>query len=292
MAQNGEPFDVQAEKTNETVLDSRSTGSGDLKAPQLYTIVYSTEIQNSLEPGFLVLDNLANERPDWREYWPIRSFLLTNSLDDSSYYGFFSPKFSAKTGLSYADVCSFVENSGVDVCIFSPQPDMGSFFINVFEQNDVFDRGFSSLAQKVFDTLGIDLRVNDVIMDSRHVIFSNFIVAKKAFWDRWLVVCESLFALCESHNDELAQQLNAGTTYQGIPRKVFMIERIASVVLRTGNWRVKSYDTFQCAWSSLGTNQYKHEAVISDALKLAHNELGHPEYLSAFAELRNLVFGK
>jgi hypothetical protein len=27
-----------------------------------------------MEPGYRMLDNLANERPDWYEYWPIRRF--------------------------------------------------------------------------------------------------------------------------------------------------------------------------------------------------------------------------
>jgi hypothetical protein len=27
-----------------------------------------------LDPGFGVLDNSSNERPDWFEYWPIRKY--------------------------------------------------------------------------------------------------------------------------------------------------------------------------------------------------------------------------
>ena len=41
-----------------------------------------------------VLDNLRNERPDWREYWPIRRFLLEGTPDPDAFYGFFSPRFS------------------------------------------------------------------------------------------------------------------------------------------------------------------------------------------------------
>ena len=37
-----------------------------------YQIYYSEQTRDALDPGFLPLDNLANPRPDWREYWPIR----------------------------------------------------------------------------------------------------------------------------------------------------------------------------------------------------------------------------
>ena len=77
--------------------------------PKLYQIYYSEQSRAQLDPGFLPLDNSANERPDWREYWPIRRFLLDNPLDPQTYYGFFSPKFREKTGLDAAAVQRFIE---------------------------------------------------------------------------------------------------------------------------------------------------------------------------------------
>jgi predicted O-linked N-acetylglucosamine transferase (SPINDLY family) len=260
---------------------------------KLYTIVYSAESLANLEKGFLVLDNSQNERPDWREYWPIRKYLLHEPLQTDNYYGFFSPKFSAKTGLSHAGVMSYINNSGgdVDVFTFSPQPDMGAFFLNVFEQNDVFDPGFKALSQDFFNAIGVNVNLDKLIMDSRHIVFSNFIVAKKEFWHEWLDICEKFFAVCESNTTDLAKKLTGETTYSGnVARKVFLIERIASFLLKTGNWKVRPYNTFKCAWSALGTNRFKDEAVISDALKLAYNELGHPEYLAGFSEVRKKVF--
>ena len=102
----------------------------------LYQIPYSAPTLAQVEPGYRVLDNLANERPDWFEYWPIRRFLLAHALDDDAFYGFFSPKFGRKTLLSHDDVSRFVRASAAqaDVVLFSPQPDMGAFFLNVFEQ--------------------------------------------------------------------------------------------------------------------------------------------------------------
>src|SRR4051794_32619695 len=104
----------------------------------LHQIAYSPQTLAAVEPGYLVLDNLDNSRPDWYEYWPIRRFLLTQPLDDNAYYGFFSPKFGVKSNLSHAQVTEFVRAhaASTDVFLFSPQPDMGAFFLNVFEQGE------------------------------------------------------------------------------------------------------------------------------------------------------------
>jgi len=51
----------------------------------IYQIFYSAESKGICDPGFQLLDNLSNERPDWREYWPIRNFLKAHELDESSY---------------------------------------------------------------------------------------------------------------------------------------------------------------------------------------------------------------
>jgi hypothetical protein len=74
---------------------------------KVYQIYYSDETRKSNDSGFLQLDNLGNDRPDWREYWPIRKYLLENTLDENTFYGFLSPKFKDKTGLSSDQVYEF-----------------------------------------------------------------------------------------------------------------------------------------------------------------------------------------
>jgi hypothetical protein len=257
---------------------------------RLHTIVYSPESRAMVEEGFIPLDTMQNERSDWREYWPMRNFLLNESLDDDSYYGFFSPKFRSKTGLTHADLRTFMGERTADVYTFSPQPDMGAFFLNVFEQNDLFDVGFKQLSQELFNFIGMQVNLDALIMDSRHVVFSNFIVARKRFWQEWLTLGEKIFAISEAGDTDFARRLNEPTSYQGVQRKVFLMERIASLLLKVGNWQIRPYDTFKCAWSGLGTNRFKDEAVVSDALKLAFNVQGHPEYLKEFSEMREKIF--
>lgn len=260
---------------------------------RLYSIVYSAETEAQRDPDTLMLDNRENARPDWREYSPIRDYLLANKLKQNMYYGFFSPKFPWKTGLSGAGITEFITShrSDIDVFTFSPQADLGAFFLNVFEQGETFDAGFMEASELAASALGFQTDLRSLVMDSRHVVFSNFIVAKKAFWKRWLELCERIFDVCERGEGPLARGLSQGTNYPGgVARKVFLIERIASLMLKIEPWKVQPYDTFKCAWSSLPTASFRHEAILSDALKLAHNELGGEHYLNAFGQLRQQVF--
>src|ERR1017187_214306 len=89
----------------------------------IYQILNYYTSRQDLDPGFDVLDNSANERPDCFEYWPIRKFLLNEPLNEDAFYGFLSPKFRHKTNLSGALVRDFIERSAgtTDVFLFSPR---------------------------------------------------------------------------------------------------------------------------------------------------------------------------
>ena len=105
--------------------------------PKLYQIYYSEQSRTQLDPGFIPLDNAANDRPDWREYWPIRRFLREHSdLDPQAYYGFLSPKFREKTGLDAAAVRGFIDqqDGAADVIAFSPYFDQIAFPLSIMEQ--------------------------------------------------------------------------------------------------------------------------------------------------------------
>ena len=71
-----------------------------MKSIFIHQIFYNAYTEKSLDQGFIPLDNSDNVRPDWREYWPIRKYLINNELNENDLYGFFSPKFKEKTGLS------------------------------------------------------------------------------------------------------------------------------------------------------------------------------------------------
>src|SRR5262249_23874509 len=107
----------------------------------IFQIYYSDQTRNILDPGFLPLDNRSNERPDWREYWPIRRFLSSAELREGDFYGFFSPRFKEKTGLSSDDVRRYID-ADYDVISFSHFFDQSCAFANPFEQGEAHHAGF------------------------------------------------------------------------------------------------------------------------------------------------------
>lgn len=257
----------------------------------LYQIPYSAQTLAQLEPGYRVLDNLGNERPDWFEYWPIRRFLLNEVLDDAAFYGFFSPKFGRKTSLTHAQVTAFVQAAAqqADVVLFSPQPDMGAFFLNVFEQAETFDPGLIDCFARFLAAVGRPVPpLRGMVMDSRQIVFSNYFVARPAFWREWLALNEQLFALCEGEATPLQQALTRPTTYPGdAQRKVFLMERTASLLLALQpQWRSRAANPFGFGWSMSRFRQHPHEAIVSDALKMAFRDQGYPEYMRAYASIR------
>ena len=256
----------------------------------LFQIAYSPETLAAIEPGYAELDNRANERPDWFEYWPISRHLAANTLDEDAFYGFFSPKFGRKTMRSHADVVQFVQAAAprADVVLFSPQPDMAAFFLNVFEQAETFDPGLAAAFEAFLEHIGRPVKLGPLVMDSRQIVFSNYFVARPAFWRAWSAMADAFFAVCEGPASPLQQALTQPTTYPGAAqRKVFLSERIASLLLTIEpRWRSVAADPFNMGWSMSRFREYPQEAVISDALKIAFRDQGFPEYLQAFRKVR------
>jgi len=271
----------------------------------LHLIAYSEATRAAIaaetaaRPGWLMLDNLANPRSDWYEYWPIRQHLLQaergGTLDEAAFYGFFSPKFTAKTGLDHAAVSRFVAAHAdqADVLLFSPQPDMGAFFLNVFEQGETFDAGLIEAYGRFLERIGRPVPLRQLVMDARQIVFSNYFVARPAFWREWLGLNEPMFEICESSPEDgpqlaLKQALTWPTNYGGgAQRKVFLMERAASLLLATQpQWRSVPHDPFGFGWSTARFREFPQEAFISDALKRAWRDTRWPEYMQAFAGVR------
>lgn len=262
-----------------------------LATTHIHQIYYSSETRAQLDPGFIPLDNLANVRPDWREYWPIRQHLLAHPPEGDNFIGFFSPKFREKTGLSAVDLAKIVNDHGgdTDVILLSPYFDQIAVYWNIFEHGMNHHPG-------IFDTfkLAANLLVPGVVLetlttDSRNTVFSNFFVAKPAFWREWIAKNEILFAIAEENATDLGRRLNTLVKYgeQEIPAKVFMMERVATLLLATNPaWRVQVRDPLQVPLDPLFQHS-RLELVCMDALKMAHTLRGVAEYREAYRFIRH-----
>lgn len=273
------------------------TAKVDLKAQpklRLHQICYSNETAQNIPAQFLALENLNNNRPDWREYWPIRQYLLNHSLEDDVFYGFLSPRFTYKTGLDFEKIRNFVHQHGRenDVLIFSPFWDLNSFFLNPFLQGEFFHPGLLESMQKFSDHAGLQLNLNTVVMHTDNTAFCNYFIAKKKFWLHWLELGEKLFQVVESGEGEVAKSLQQNTLYskEYLPHKIFVQERLVNLVLAQPGFKSKAFNVFDMPGSVTPLNQFMPQAIIANALKLAHVQLGAQEYLDAFRQMHEQVW--
>jgi hypothetical protein len=262
-----------------------------MHAVHTYQILNHYTSRQDLDPGFEVLDNSNNERPDWYEYWPIRKFLLNESLDEEAFYGFLSPKFKLKTNLSAAEVVDVIRNSdaATDVVLFSPSIHNSAFYLNVFEHGNAEHPGLMRVAQDFFARINHPQPLASLVSDSRNTVHSNYFIAKPRFWRAWLKITEQLFAIAETADDPLGIQLCAATTYRGrreVQLKIFVMERVATWILATDkSFTVRARDPFVAR-----SRIYKLPvAIICDALKIAYTTQGRRQYLDVFLMLRRFA---
>ena len=261
-----------------------------MPALHIFQILNHYTSREELDPGFAVLDNSANERPDWYEYWPIRRFLLNEALDEDAFYGFLSPKFELKTSLNFALVRDFIlgSDSATEVVLLSPSIHNSAYYLNVFEHGDAEHPGLKQVAQRLFERLGVPSDLDSLVSDSRNTVHSNYFIAKPRFWRAWLAITEQMFAIAESPSDALGGALRTPTRYRGgthVQMKIFIMERIATWLLTCDrSFAVRVRDPF-VARSRL----YKLPvAIMCDALKIAFATQGRAQYKDVFLFVRGL----
>src|SRR5882757_1259780 len=262
-----------------------------MHAVHTYQILNHYTSREELDPGFGVLDNSGNERPDWYEYWPIRKFLLNEKLDEGAFYGFLSPKFKLKTNLRAAQVRDFNQASGpaTEVALFSPSIHNSAFFLNVFEHGNAEHPGLLKAAKDFFARINHPQPLEDLVSDSRNTVHSNYFIAKPRFWRAWLAITEQLFAIAEIPQDPLGIQLRTPTQYRGsrnVQMKIFLMERVATWILVTDRgFAARARDPFVAR-----SRIYKLPlAIICDALKIAYSTQGRRQYKDVFLMLRRFA---
>jgi hypothetical protein len=257
----------------------------------LFQIYYSAATRQMLEPQYTPLDNSSNERPDWREYWPIRRYFREHPPQDDEFYGFLSPAFRGKTRLAPRTVLDFVAAhcDGADVLLFSPFFDQIAFFLNSWEQGALAHPGAQGLFEDSLAMAAPEFRLFETVGCSRNTVYCNYFIARGRFWGQWLERCERLFACAERNDTGLGRALNGPLDYksQAAPAKVFVQERIASALLAIQpQWRIQAFDPMRLPCSTSPISVLGAELAALDALKLAYLAEGRNQYLEAFFHLR------
>jgi hypothetical protein len=211
----------------------------------LHQIFYDERSRASLDPAFTPLDNSSNVRPDWYEFLPIRNYLKSSVLQHDAWYGFLSPRFVSKTGFQASTVFQALQGAGADceVALFSSGWDQLSYFLNPFEQGEVWHPGLLQLSQTFFDSIGMRLDLRSLVTYSKTSVFSNYVIAKPVFWNAWLRLADPFFDFVESCAAPGANRTTSyGLAWNQTPMKTFIQERFAAVVLSQGRFRVLSPD--------------------------------------------------
>jgi hypothetical protein len=255
-----------------------------MPAAHIYQILNHYTRREDLDPGFGVLDNSSNERPDWYEYWPMRRFLLEEPLDEETYYGFLSPKFRLKTNLTAAAVEEIIGRGGgvPDIFLFSPSIHNSAYFWNVFEHGESEHPGLAAVAARLIERIDPRASIRDLVSDSRNTVHSNYFIAKPRFWRAWLAVNERLYEIAESTGDPLGAELRAATAYRGgrnVQMKIFVMERMATWLLtRDDAFKAHARDPFAAR-----ARIYKLPvALVCDALKIAYATQRRGQYRDVF----------
>lgn len=246
---------------------------------RLFQIYYDEATRSAVDPDFEPLDNVSSERPDWYEYWPIRRYLRAHALDAASRAGFFSPLFFEKTHLRGHQVKEFVAKAGnADVITFSPMPCHGAMFYNVFEQGNACHPGFIDVATRFAAVALPGVRLEELVNDSRNTVYSNFFVAKASFWAAWTALCDQVFEHSENPSSPLYEPLNRTLSYaktdgtrKPAQMKIFVVERMASLLLVARSFTVVNYPPFAMPLS-VGFGGQLQEVMALDALKIAYTQ--------------------
>ena len=267
---------------------------------RIYQIYYNDKTQQSIPRGFIPLDNKKNERPDWREFWPIRNYLINNTLEDHIYYGFFSPRFSEKTGLDPTKVDQFIQQCNADnqLIHFSPYWDMNSFFLNSFVQGEFFHPGLLGVYKTICQKLNLNINPEKIVAHAGDTVFCNYFIAKKSFWTKWLELAEEIFLAGETPGHDLYFSLNqdrnrdAYYSQESYPLKIFVQERLVNLVLAISKNPSINYNIFDLGATKTTLASYMTEAIYGNALKAQYVNTREKIYLDSYIALNQRVWEK
>lgn len=269
-----------------------------MRKAKIYQIFYDDATRKKVMPGFIALDNTANERPDWFEFWVILHYLRTNKLDEDTLYGFISPKFLEKTGISSISVLSTIAEApeDIDVFLFSAAWEQICYFLNPWEQAEAWHPGLTDISQTLIKQCGLDVDLRTMVTDSTCTVLSNYVIASARFWRAWQWFAERFFLLAEHGNSE-TDAYRSGTPYGSMsnpyPIKTFIQERFSSLVLAIGEFNVYAAD--RSSSGQIHTRLFQDDQrtrrmlQTCDILKLRYRETGDQDYLNMYWKVRQNI---
>lgn len=258
----------------------------------IHQIFYDDTSKSLLAPEFKPLDNTKGPS-DWFEFYPIMEFLKKTTLQENAWYGFLSPKFQQKTGLSASEVINIISrySTYANVAIFSPAWDQLAYFKNQFEQGEFAHPGLLEISQKFINETPLKIDLTKLVTYSSTAVFSNFIIAKPKYWTQWLQIAQQFYKYCL--DNQIGKTTYLDSKNKMGPMKVFIQERLSSLILAQGNFKTLAFDFGQSApiFDQLFDNNPKTRKMLQtcDLLKEKYVTTQDESYLNMYLKIRNEI---
>ena len=255
----------------------------------IHQIYYDQNSRNQVDVNFIPLDN-RDGPADWFEFYPIVNFLKNTDLIEDGWYGFLSPKFSLKTGITSNQLISTIAqySSHANVALFSPAWDQLAYFKNPFEQGEFCHPGLIGMSQEFLNQSSCQIDLTKLVTHSSTSVFSNFIIAKPEYWRKWLLIAEEFFEFAEGN--VLGDTVYLDAINKKGPMKTFIQERLSSIVLSQNNFATLTMDFGQFATihDQLFDNNPRTRKILQtcDLLKEKFATSGDESYLQMYFKIR------
>ena len=252
---------------------------------ELFGIFYDETSRAAITSDFIPLDNSMGPTHLYESY-PIMRQLDKNLPEKGSWCGFFSPKFSDKTGITPNDIFGEVQraDNDVSVVLFSSHWKQVSLWPNVWIQGETFHPGLRAITNKIIELAGYKIDISKIYSTLNDGVFSNYLVAKREFWVEWRRLVSIYYQLI-TQNEKF---LNQSTAYHGnaIPIHTFVIERFASLIILELGLKTKfSQYLYNKNPNStpIDASLDGFEAIEMNRCKTKFNETGDEAYKSLYA---------
>jgi hypothetical protein len=263
---------------------------------KIYQIYYDASSMAGLDPGLIPLDNSHSQRPDWFEFYPILNYINQIQLKDDVWYGFLSPKFKNKTGYTSTFIKDVLDkNASAEVALFSHSWDQIAYFKNPWEQGEFFHPGLTLEAQKFLDHIDFKINLTELVSTNGSTVYSNFVIAKRKYWEEWRVLANQLFDYAESY--PLSKGLHKRTKYgvqdKRYEMKVFLQERLPTLILEKNKFKTLITDNSKITpiFERIFKKNEKNIQLIKMCgdLKNMHRSTGDKNLLDAYFQIRKNV---
>jgi len=167
---------------------------------------------------------------------------------------FFSPRFFEKTGLEFNDIEKSYQKyqNSKDVILFSSFLPETYYWLNPWEQGEWINPGVGKISNLIAKKIGISDNLADVPVPVNKFVFSQYLIAKRPFWEKWMELTKAYLELCEK-SKRLAEFT---IVYNGSNHSVhpFVVERFPSMLLWAQNFSsIQDEDYIQAERSLCGS---------------------------------------